>query len=192
MINLLPPEYKRTTTLEEKIISVVIISCILSALIIMGSFYYRLVLESRLIEQQLIIAEERLSMVNDQMRELSQLEKEIEEGKKELGEREDFLGRDLDWILILEEFRVLVPSDTWVESFEVSNESFNLKGYTFNHQGLNNMLKNLRTSKSFEGIRLVSSNKRTLSYQGYIEEDTYYFEIIGMLADSGGDYYNVR
>ncbi len=186
MINLLPPDYKRSMSLEEKLIITVIISAIVSVMIIGGSFHYRLVSANNLLEEQISMAEGRLNQINHQVREINYLERKIREAKEEIEARDDSLGRDLNWILVLDEFRRIVPEDSWVESFEVSNKVFNLRGYTLNQGSLNKIINNLRGSNSFEGIRLVSSNKRNVSYTGFREEETFYFEIVGRVADVRG------
>ncbi|TDX53029.1 PilN domain-containing protein [Orenia marismortui] len=181
MINLLPPEYSKYKGSDKILVSIVLLS-VMTVLIIISSYYLELVFENQLINTKLELVHNKLAEISVQTKDLREMKLRKDNLEKSLEKRDKVVGKNIYWPVVLNALRGVVPNNSWVKEFNVTNHrNFKLAGYTVNRRDLKLIIKNLKKSDYFNNVKLVIVRQEKLFYPQYKKSNGFYYEIKGII-----------
>lgn len=186
MVDLLPPEYREEKTINMDKVLIAIL--ILSLVMVPVSYCFKLILETKKVEQKYNIAQAKLKQVNKQTEELNKLEKKYQGIKDDLHKQKEVVGGKIYLSAILKELKAVIPDQSWVKDLNIRNRNnFKIDGYTLNRQELGEIITKLKRSPYFSSISIDATNKKELDVSGYKKEVVTYYQISGIIGENEGD-----
>lgn len=157
-VNLLPPESKEIAgiklppylaNLDPGFVFIVVVGSVVA----LGLP----VLMTGLVDTQLIApADETLAKQNEQLKVTSAGKTKLSKRKNQLEQREQAYGalrsmidRSNPWAEVLEELRMLTPTDLWLTDLSASGNTFVLRGSALDSRSIAYLYTNLQTARNF-------------------------------------------
>ncbi|MCK8825287.1 PilN domain-containing protein [Fuchsiella alkaliacetigena] len=185
MINLLPPEYLKQQQTNWK--KGLVIGLIVIILLVVSVTSLRLILHNRELENKLAITESKLQEVNRELEDLPALESEKNKLESRLKNRARIKDRQLDWLEIMHDLELLMPSEVWLQRFNISlDRSFSLEGYVLRTQ-VSTLIESLTASAYFSNLEVDYVEQQELNYTDYQEDEATFFRLHGKIDESKGE-----
>jgi Tfp pilus assembly protein PilN len=181
MINLLPPDYPRPRSFNEKLMVLIILFSFLTVLLSITTFYIDKRLQNKAIENKIDIVEEKIFEISAETKDLKKIEIQKEKLAKSLARRDKVVGKNIYWSIILNKLRGIVPDNSWLVRLSIKeHKELTIEGYTINGDDLKLMVHNLRDSEVFLNIKLNIINQEEIRYsKDYQPAEGFYYKITG-------------
>ncbi|MFO7818670.1 MAG: PilN domain-containing protein [Halanaerobacter sp.] len=188
MINLLPPEYKKKGLFDLPKQWLLLGGIASIAVILSVVFSYTsLLVEEKIARDKLTIAEKELSSLKTELKRINNLKNKKNKVKTQLEEKKEILGTKLELTPILSSLQQMVSDDSWIISFNSTNDKrFEFIGYATNNQEIGELFNKLKVSPKFKQISIDLVREKDLNRQKYNKSQLVYYRITGNLVNKGG------
>lgn len=189
MIDLIPKKYYEERSVKLDKLGLVIAALIIIVLIsLAGVNYVRLMVKQNALAKKVQIAREQLQQVRNKTTEVLKLKQDSKKIKSQLEEKQEVMGSRVNWGLILEDLREILPETSWLVQYQINeNNEFKLSGYALEQNDLEVVINRFKKSKYFSDIYVELTNQTQFSQSGYPKRVVLQYQLSGQVVVKGGE-----